>query len=275
MNDELHTKLLDFLYKNINSILFWIIIFLILPIIVFIITCEFFSNNIEKFGAFGSYIGGVSTFFISVLTLFTLIILYITYIKTTNFNKNQLKIAQHELEINNFTYITNIIKTNFENIIKDDIKNYEKETAYLPDELKKAYPFEKTRVDFLSNYFIRLLNDPRNYIMKEDLSPELIKFLNKRLADKSPKIDIRLYAKEYVKYMETKYLNSIYPLIKSLCIKINNSTDKEQKELLNDILIASIDSQILFWSLALINDSCFDKFMVIPSYIIEKSNFDV
>ncbi|HHJ1207601.1 TPA: hypothetical protein ACQFLO_003470, partial [Proteus mirabilis] len=160
MNDELHTKLLDFLYKNINSILFWIIIFLILPIIVFIITCEFFSNNIEKFGAFGSYIGGVSTFFISVLTLFTLIILYITYIKTTNFNKNQLKIAQHELEINNFTYITNIIKTNFENIIKDDIKNHEKKMAHLHDNFKKEYPFEKTRVDFLSNYFISLLNYP-------------------------------------------------------------------------------------------------------------------
>lgn len=63
MNDELHKKFLDFLYKNINSILFWVIMFFILPIIFFIIIYGFFSNNIDKLGAFGSYIGGVSTFF--------------------------------------------------------------------------------------------------------------------------------------------------------------------------------------------------------------------
>lgn len=58
--------------------------------------------------------------------------LYITYIKTINFNKNQLKIAQNELEINNFNYITNIIKSNFENMIKDDIKNHEKKNSLHP-----------------------------------------------------------------------------------------------------------------------------------------------
>ncbi|WP_368869218.1 hypothetical protein [Proteus terrae] len=266
MNDELHKKFLDFLYKNINSILFWVIMFFILPIIFFIITYGFFSNNIDKLGAFGSYIGGVSTFFISVLTLFTLIMLYITYIKTINFNKNQLKIAQNELEINNFNYIINIINNN--------IKNEENLTKLYAETRINSF-YEKTKTNYLSEKFINILNSPKAYIEEKKLTPELIDLLKKKLIDKSIKIDIRSYAKEYAKYIDYKELNSIFPLIKSLCVKINNNTDKEQKELLSNILIASIDSQILFWSLALINDSCFDKFMVIPSYIIERVNFDV
>ncbi|HAU5561507.1 TPA: hypothetical protein JD272_14625 [Proteus mirabilis] len=263
MNDELYKKFLDFLYKNINSILFWVIMFFILPIIFFIITYGFFSNDIDKLGAFGSYIGGVSTFFISVLTLFTLIMLYITYIKTTNFNKNQLKIAQNELEINNFNFIIEIIRNNIKNNFTR--RHRDKNTNSL---------YEEIETEYISDHFIHILNYPDNtkYITAIE---DLIEFSNKIIKKELPKENIKLCANEYSKAMKLNELSSIFPLIKSLCIKINNCNDKEQKELLKDILITSIDSHILFWSLALINDTSFDNFMTIPSYFIKEINFDI
>ncbi|EOW1267430.1 MULTISPECIES: hypothetical protein [Proteus] len=263
MNDELHTKFIDFLYKNINSILFWVIMFFILPIIFFIVTCEFFSNNIDKLGAFGSYIGGISTFFISVLTLFTLIMLYITYIKTTSFNKNQLKIAQSELEINNFNYLIEIIKNNIKNNFTIELQGDEGNIIN-----KKIY------TKSLSNFFIKILNNPED-VQGYIYETEITDFANEVLKKGTLKKNIIFYAKKYVKIENFNNLNSIYPLIKSLCIKINNCDDIEQKELLKDILITSIDSHVLFWSLALINDTSFDNFMIIPSYFIKEINFDI
>ncbi|WP_368875128.1 hypothetical protein [Proteus penneri] len=263
MNDELHTKLLDFFYKNIISILFWVIMLFILPIIFFIIIYGFFSNNIDKLGAFGSYIGGVSTFFISALTFFTLIILYVTYIKTINFNKNQLIIAQNELEINNFNFIIEIIRNNINNNFMS--RCIERNTNSL---------YEVIDTEYISTFFIRTLNYPENTKYDEDYK-NLIVFTNKILKKELPKENIKLCAYEYSKVKNLNELSSIYPLIKSLCVKINNCNDKDQKELLKNILVTSIDSHVLFWSLALINDISFEEFMIIPQSIVDKATLKI
>ncbi|HEJ9627061.1 TPA: hypothetical protein SMN35_000774 [Proteus mirabilis] len=103
----------------------------------------------------------------------------------------------------------------------------------------------------------------------------ITKFSKKIQEKKLKRENIKLCAKEFMKEINYSEFNSIHPLIKYLYTKINNSTNNEQKELLKNILVTSVDEHVLFWSLAIINDTSFDNFMTIPSHIIQKARFDI
>ncbi|HHS3621373.1 TPA: hypothetical protein ACSEXO_001519, partial [Proteus mirabilis] len=104
---------------------------------------------------------------------------------------------------------------------------------------------------------------------------DIIKFAKRVKEKKLEKENIKLCAKEFIKEINYKELNLIHPLIKYLYTRINNSTNKEQKELLKNILVTSVDEHILFWSLALINDISFEEFMITPQFIVDKAIFKI
>lgn len=118
MNYRLKIKTAKTLYKNVNTIVFWSIFVFLLPIIIFLILFDVSElDSINEFAALGSYIGGMYTFIIALLTSLTLITLLITYKSNNDFNRDQIEIANNELEINNFNHMINIINTNIKKMI--------------------------------------------------------------------------------------------------------------------------------------------------------------
>lgn len=205
------------------------------------------SSKSSNWGSFGSYLSGIFSLFTAVFTFASVIILINTFNRTIEFNQIQIKIAQEESELNNFNFIINLIHKN----IKEN-SMLTKQNVYVGEELmnnkfSSVIPFaiQKNKINPIENFnydlYLSMVNDV-------DLSS-----------------NINQYAKLYVSKTDFSYLNHIYPLVKSLCIKLVNCKDPNQKSMLKDILSSAIDENILFWSLAIIQDEKFDFLMIMPN----------
>ncbi|WP_272657077.1 MULTISPECIES: hypothetical protein [unclassified Providencia] len=238
-------------FNNIlKTILIAMVIILFLSPIAFYIYFfhEFgISSTNSNWGSFGSYLSGIFSLFTAVFTFLSVIILINTFKKTIEFNQIQIKIAQEESELNNFNFIINLIHKNIkENSTLTKENNYDGEEV-MNNKFSSVIPFaiQKSNTNPIGNF------NPRLY--------------SAMVNDVDLRSNINKYAKSYVAITDYSYLNHIYPLVKSLCIKLVNCKDPNQKSMLEDILKSAIDENILFWSLALIKDERFDFLMIMPS----------
>ena len=216
-----------------------------------------------NWGSFGSFLSGVFSFFTALFTLASVVILVSTFRKTIHFNQQQIQIAKNESELNNFNFIIGLIQKNIKENSTLTIRkivpitgfSYEMNTAHFKQDLFSffiSWAVDKIKVDSLSEFNADLFN-----LM---------------MADENLKMNANKYAKKYAEYfiLDFDYLNNIYPLIKVLCIKILDSDDDKQREILKDILLSAIDENVLYWSLAVINNNKFDSFMILPSFLKQK-----
>lgn len=224
----------------------------------------FYDLGISKvnanWGSFGSFLSGVFSFFTALFTLASVVILVSTFRKTIHFSQQQIKIAQHESELNNFNFIINLIHKN--------IKENKTLTGFVNG-------IETQYFDRLSLSFIKLLMWCNMGVSSGGVSAGDMELSNQIIADNNLKSNINKYAKEYAYNHADGYacLNNIYPLVQQLCLKIIDS-EKNQTSILKSILSSGIDEHILFWSLAIINDDRFDFLMVPPRDIRSKFEQD-
>ncbi|MEY0596137.1 hypothetical protein AB7340_00310 [Providencia alcalifaciens] len=244
-----------------------IIILLVAPILVlfllpFLVYWHYFSDfgisTINaNWGSFGSYLGGIFSIFTAIFTFISVLVLVQTFRKTIHFSQQQIKIAQNESELNNFNFIINLIHKNI------------RENPKLTKKIKEigiSTFYEQTNTDFLNDNFGMIINFAVKKLKSDDFSDIGNELLIEMSSDLDLKNNINKYSKRYA-FNHLAILSDLYPLVKSLCTKIVNSKDDIQKEMLRDILTSAIDENILYWSLAIINDNRFDSFMILPKKI--------
>lgn len=219
----------------------------------------FYDLEISKvnanWGNFGSFLSGVFSFFTALFTLISVVVLIRTFRKTITFNQQQIKIAQNESELNNFNFIINLIHKNIK----------EEPTLTIKTGTNSGFTYEKNHSKFTESRFAYItdlaIKKAENEVPHRYYNELVIKMTD----DDSLENNINTYAKEYAYNNDQyKFLKNIYPLIESLCIKITDAKDEKQKDILRNILISAIDDDVLFWSLAVINNDKFDSFMILP-----------
>ncbi|WP_272661897.1 MULTISPECIES: hypothetical protein [unclassified Providencia] len=216
------------------------------------------SSINANWGSFGSFLSGIFSFFTALFTLISVIVLISTFRKTIDFSQQQIKIAQNESELNNFNFIISLIHKNI------------KESGFFTKRTKQInidYVYEEINTYYLyGNFKMQLGWAIRNTLSPNDTHKLIIDMSN----DSDLKNNINKYVREYASMMDNSCLANIYPLVKLLCVKILSCEDLIQKEILMDILISAIDEDILYWSLAFINDNKFDSFMILPRVLAEE-----
>lgn len=106
MNQDKTSILADFVNKNKSTILFWIVIILLLPFILFFISFDFHDlNTISNFGSLGSYLSGTTGFIAAIMTSISVIVLYYTLRITTKYNERQIKHNQTQTIITSFNLL--------------------------------------------------------------------------------------------------------------------------------------------------------------------------
>ncbi|HDU8308090.1 hypothetical protein [Morganella morganii] len=220
----------------------------------------------SAWGSFGSYLSGSFSVVIAGLTLASLFVLLRTLKEAIEYNQRQITISQHESELNNFNFIISTITNN--------IKSSNHFTKKISGNTG-GYYYEETNTSCLYNNFVDSYNFAKNNLKYPEFTNkktmELLNIFCSELYDGVlQRDDINKCAKRFTSLFTLHELNSVYLLVKSLCDKIIKCTDIEQKELLTNIFTSSIDKNITYWSLAIINDSKYDDFMIPPEEMTDK-----
>lgn len=218
----------------------------------------------SAWGSFGSYLSGSFSVVIAILTLSSLFVLLHTLKETIKSNQNQIIISQHESELNNFNFITSLI---IKYINKNSLIGSSPDQNHI---FMTANSIMQLNYNFVYYYNHSDTEDRLFYNADDHYKLNVNRFIYE-LYNKPPRNeDIIIYTRLYLSMVGYDILDPIYPLIKSLCNKILKCTDSDQRELLESILYASIDNNIIYWSLVLINDPKFDEFMSPPKEITEE-----
>ncbi|WP_155275767.1 hypothetical protein [Morganella morganii] len=90
--------------------MFWIITISLTPFILFFIKFNINDlDSIDRFGLFGSYLSGTTSFLLIILTLFSIYILYKTLILTREYNEKQIGFSNTQIKISNFTLLVDLL----------------------------------------------------------------------------------------------------------------------------------------------------------------------
>lgn len=112
----LNEKQIKILSWKLSPIVFWIILILLLPIIIFFFKFDIYDlDNIDKFGMFGSYLSGFSGYYTAIFSFLSILILMLTLIITLNYNNEIISSSTQEIKIRNIELLCKIIKNSFEN----------------------------------------------------------------------------------------------------------------------------------------------------------------
>lgn len=259
MNQDKISVLADFVNKNKSTILFWVVIVLSLPFILFFIYFDFHDlNTISNFGSLGSYLSGTTGFIAAIMTSISVIVLYYTLRITTQYNERQIKHNQTQTIITSF------------NLLLDSSIKIKESTNHSTNTNKKHD---------LINFCDELTNNIQNFIRSyENIKMEKKKSINSRhtqhqvfhgtdfslltefISNESPDYRIRFKTKdnadEFIKKFAHNYYNinynhqSLALLIYGMCDMIRKIDNNTLKDTLLILLKSNYHNDFIFYSLA-------------------------
>lgn len=259
MNQDKTSILADFVNKNKSTILFWIVIILLLPFILFFISFDFHDlNTISNFGSLGSYLSGTTGFIAAIMTSISVIVLYYTLRITTQYNERQIKHNQ-----------TQTITTSFNLLLDSSIKI--KESINNSINTNEKYD--------LIHFCDELTNNAQNFIRSyENIQIEKKASVNSRntlhqifhgtdfslltefISNESPDYRIRFKTKdnadEFIKKFAHNHYNINYNhqglalLIYGMCDMIRKIDNNTLKDTLLILLKSNYHNDFIFYSLA-------------------------
>lgn len=263
MNQDNNSKIINFINKNKSAIVFWIVILLTLPFIIFFMVFSISDlTTVSNMGLFGSYLSGMTGFITIIMTSISVIILYYTLRITIKNNNSQIKYSSEQQTISNINLLISLYANNakkYSDLIHDYTSGllkpepdfnfnqlYGEEIIYSIDYYKQSNPEEF------------LVKNPREYQLK------LAKFLLKNRSyiktldlknNANDKINYINYILDIIENTKIKpYLIKYLDITSDTIVEIariikNNNNSLDFKKTLILILNSQIDNDSIFWSI--------------------------
>ncbi|ENL8515636.1 hypothetical protein AB6H97_002672 [Providencia rettgeri] len=232
-------NLVIFFEKNKSAIIFWLVLVLLFPIIIFFIKFDATQlSTINDFGLFGSYLSGFASVLTVVMTSVSVFVLYYTLRITMRYNEKNIESIHSQNKVSNIQLLIDLAL--------DKIKNNKLEYGIKEDDLQ------------LTNNFINDLywtsKEHLNYLNDNVIHSGYIKSLGIFLYENKIMINNEFIIKMlYISrkgHMNSYYIKDLPKIIHKIISMINDvQNSPDLKDVLLILLQSKINNDVIFWSL--------------------------
>ncbi|HCT9047256.1 TPA: hypothetical protein OUB92_003295, partial [Morganella morganii] len=162
----------NFIKNNISNIVFWIIFASLTPLILFFIKFNFDDlNSIDRFGLFGSYLSGTTSFLLMILTAISIYVLYKTFTLTRKYNEKQIEFNNNQIKISNFTLLTDLLSEKIKKTKKEYLED--NDNLGLTDTFTSLIYHSKENHNYMKNkdknkYMINNYNELLSFFLEKN-----------------------------------------------------------------------------------------------------------
>ncbi len=267
MNQDNNSIIINFINNNKSAIVFWIVMLLTLPFIIFFMVFNISDlTTVNNIGLFGSYLSGMAGFITIIMTSISVIILYYTLRITIENNNSQIKYSSEQHTISNINLLIDLYN---ENSIKysSTISNYTQGIlSPKPDfNFNKIY---RKEIDKIINHYGTCNYDEK---ITETYQPKLAEFLIKNKSHinntlfKNNSIEGINFTLDLIDNTKlSPFLTNPLSMTSATITEIsriikNNNNSPDFKKILILVVNSKIDNDSIFWSIAYSDTTKADK----------------
>ncbi|WPU19517.1 hypothetical protein SPN40_03815 [Morganella morganii] len=240
MNRDKNLSIIDLIKKYKSTILFWIIVLLLTPFILFSIFFNFNDlNTVSNLGQFGAFLSGITGLLTTIMTIISISVLFYTLLVTKKYNEQQIEMNNNQIKISNTNLLIDLALSSI-------------------NETKEKYSIHHADNEWPTNKFItEIYSSYENYHRSIGTDTTISSF-NKELgflfheekvlsSEYDPiEIIFDVVGKSGFRFYIEPYTPIIYGIIKMIYDE-NNSSDL--RNILYLLLKNKISNDFIFWSI--------------------------